>query len=166
MRREISFRLWLMSALMFPLGATPAESSFTASTREELFQLVFKRPSPPIPVESYVIVVVDGTVRQKMRAVLAPNGEHIFLEGKALIALLSPVLQAELIQQLELRIDRRGFLDRAVLEDVGLTVAFNPRAFECSLTIPPSMRASRTLYISPPPLDAFGSEALRPASVS
>src|SRR5688500_11804094 len=166
MRREILFRLWLMSALMYPLGAAPADSSLTASTREELFQLVFKHPSPPIPVESYVIVVVDGTVRQKMRAVLAPNGERVFLEGKSLVALLSPVLRAELIQQLQQGIDSRGFLDHAVLEDVGLTVAFNPRAFECLLTIPPSMRASRTLYISPPPLDAFGSEALRPASVS
>ena len=170
MRREILFRFWPIPALMFhavvALGAAPSDSSSSASTRDELFQLVFKRPPPPIPVESYVIVVVDGTVRQKMRAVLAPEGERIFLEGKSLAALLSPLLRPELIQELQQRIDARGFVDRTTLEATGLTVSFNARAFECLLTTKPTMRAPRTLYISPPPLDAFGVEAIRPASVS
>lgn len=170
MWREIIFRFWPLPALMFhglaAMAAAPADSSSSAGARDELFQLVFKRPPPPIPVESYVIVVVDGNVRQKMRAVLASDGERIFLDGKSLTALLSPVLRAELIQQLQQRIDARGFIDRAALEAAGLAVSFNARAFECLLTTDPAIRAPRTLYISPPPADPFAVEAVRPASVS
>src|SRR5688572_5909088 len=164
------FRLWLLPALLFhavvTLGSAPEDSSSMASTREQLFREVFKRPPPPIPIDSYVIVVIDGTVREKMRAVLSPDGQTIFLEGKRLITLLSQVLRPELVSQLQQRIDGRGFLDRAAIEDAGLATAFDARTFEYLLTTSPTMRASRTLYVSPPPLDPLTVEALRPAVVS
>jgi outer membrane usher protein len=170
MRRETLSRFWPVSALMFHAvaasGAAPAEPASTASTREELFQLVFKRPPPPIPVESYVIVVIDGTLRQKMRAELSPDGQRILLEGRSLTALLAQVLRPEWVQQLQQSIDGRGFLDRAAVEAAGVTVSFDARAFECLLTTAPAMRVPRTLYISPPPVDSFAVEAVRPASVS
>ena len=101
MRREFLFRPWRISALLFyavvASGAAPEDSSSTARTREELFQAVFKRPPPPIPVDSYVMVVIDGTLRQKMRAVLAPDGQILFLDGKTLTSLLSQTLQPELV---------------------------------------------------------------------
>jgi outer membrane usher protein len=170
MRREIVFRLWPLSALwcyaVVALGAAPDDSSSTARTREELFRKVFKRPSPPIPIDSYVVVVIDGTVRQKMRAVLTPDGQGIFLEGKSLTALLSRFLRSELVLQLQQGIDNRGFIDRASIEAAGLTTAFDARTFEFSLTMASTMRAPRTLYLSPPPLDSFAVEAVRPALVS
>jgi hypothetical protein len=155
MRREILFRPWRILALLLyavvASGAAPEDSSSIARTREELFRAVFKRPPPSIPVDSYVVVVIDGTLRQKMRAVLAPDGHINFLEGKALTALLSRVLQPELMLRLQQRIDGRGFLDRAALEEAGLTVSFNTRTFEFLLATAPEMRAPRTLYLSPPP---------------
>lgn len=170
MRRDIVFRLWPLSALWFyavvSLGAAPEDSSSTARTREQLFQEVFKRPLPAIPVDSYLIVVIDGAVRQKMRAVLAPDGQSISLEGKPLTALLSQFLRPELVLQLQQQIDSRGFLDRAAIEAAGLTAAFDARKFELSLTTAPMMRAAKTLYISRPPADPLAVDALRPASVS
>lgn len=170
MRRESLTRLWPLSALFFyavvTSGAAPESSSLTASTREELFQAVFKRTPPPIPVDSYVIVRVDGALRQKMRAVLAPDGQFVSLEGKSLIALLSQFLRPELVRQLQQRIDGRGFLDRVEIEATGLTAVFDARAFEVLLTTAPTIRAPKTLYISPPPLDPLAVEAVRPASLS
>lgn len=170
MRRQIVSCLWLWSALWLhavaALGAAPEDSSSIAVTRERLFREVFKRPPPPIPVDSYVIVVIDGTVREKMRALLSPDGQAIFLEGKRLTTLLAQVLRPELVLQLQQRIDNRGFLDRAAIEAAGLTTAFDARAFEYLLTTAPTMRASRTLYVSPPPLDPLAVEAVRPAAVS
>jgi outer membrane usher protein len=170
MRREFLFRPWRISALLFcavvASGAATEDSSSTARTREELFRAVFKRPPPPIPVDSYVMVVIDGTLRQKMRAVLAPDGQILFLDAKTLTSLLSQTLQPELLLRLRQRIDSRGFLGRAALEEVGLTAAFNARSFEFVLTTAPTMRAPKTLYLSPPPLDPLAVEAVRPASVS
>ena len=170
MRREIVSRLWPLSALwlyaVVALGAAPEDSSSTARTREELFRKVFKRPPPPIPIDSYVIVTIDGAVRQKMRAVLAPDVQSIFLEAKPLTTLLSQFLRPELVLQLQQRIDSRGFLERAAIEEAGLTAVFDARAFEFSLTTAPMMRAPRTLYLSPPLLDPLAVEAVRPASVS
>jgi len=170
MRREFVSCLWPLSALWFysvvTLGAAPGDSSATARTREELFREVFKRDPPPIPLDSYVIVVIDGTVRQKMRAVLAPDGQRVFLEGKPLTALLSRVLRPELISQLQQRIDGRGFLDHAAIEEIGVAATFNVHAFEYSLTTAPGMRAPKTLYLSPPPLDRLAVDAIQPASVS
>jgi outer membrane usher protein len=169
MRRQIVSRLWPLSALWFHAvvaSGAPEDSSSAARAREQLFREVFKRAPPPIPVDSYVIVAIDGTVRQQMRAVLAPDGQSIFLEGKPLTALLSRILRPERVLQLQQRIDSRGFLDRAALEQAGLTTAFDPRAFEFSLTTAPMMRAPETLYLSPPPLDPLGVEAVRPAAVS
>jgi outer membrane usher protein len=170
MRREIVFRLWPLSALWFhaavAFGATPAEAPSSAMTRDELFREIFKRPPPPIPVDSYIIVVVDGTVRQKLRAVLTPDGQGVLLEARSLMALLSQVLRPERVLQLQQRIDSNGFLDRDAIQAAGLTTTFDARAFEYLLTTMPSMRATRTLYLSPPPLDPLVVEAVRPASVS
>lgn len=170
MRREIVSRLWPLSALwlhaVVTFGAAPEDSSATARTRDELFREVFKRAPPAIPIDSYVIVVIDGALRQKMRAVLAPDGGNISLEGKPLTALLSRVMRPELVLQLQQRIDSQGFVDRASLEQAGLTAAFDARAFEYSLTTVPAMRAPSTLYISPPLPDPLLVEAVRPAAIS
>jgi len=165
MRRQIVSCRWLLSALwlhaVVASGAAP-----DARTRDELFREIFKRPPPPIPVDSYVIVVIDGAVREKIRALLSPDGQGISLEGKRLTVLLSHVLRPELVSQLQQQIDSRGFLDRAAIEEAGLTTAFDARAFEYLLTTAPAMRASKTLYVSPPPLDPLAVEAVRPATVS
>lgn len=163
-------RRWLLSALWLhaavALSAPPENSPPVTKTREELFREVFKRPPPPIPVDSHVIVVIDGTVREKMRALLSPDGRSVLLDGKRLIALLSRILRPELVLQLQQRIDSRGLLGRVAIEEAGLTTSFNTRAFEYLLTTAPSIRAPRTLYVSPPPPDPLAVEAIRPAAVS
>lgn len=168
---RIAYRLWLLSASWFhaaaAVGAEPPDHpSSIAKTRDQLFQEVFKRSPPPIPVDSYLVVVIDGSVRQKLRATQAPDGRNVFLDGKPLTALLSQLLRPELVRQLEQRIDSQGFLDRVALEQAGLSTAFEPRAFEFSLTTSPETRAPGTVYLSPPLPDPFAVEAIRPASVS
>lgn len=165
MRREIVFRPWLLP-LCWSLGAgsgMAADGTLTSS-RDELYRQVFKHAPPPIPVESFVLVIV-GSARQKMRAVLE-DGQGLLLEGKALTALLSQQLRQDQLRRLEQRIDNRGLLDRGAIEAAGIATAFNPRTFEYSLTIAAAMREPGIVYLTPPLPDPFAAQAIRPAAFS
>jgi len=144
----------------------PATPPLPSKTREEFFLEVFKHPPPNLPISSYVVVVVDGATSQKVPAVLSPGGSDIRLEGKAVVALLTPLLRPDLVQQLARKIDAQGWLARTVLEAAGLTVSFNLQKFECSIGTAPGLRGKTVHDLVQWPTDPFSVEAVRPAAVS
>lgn len=171
MQRKARFRVLRISLpclhAFAALGASPADdASSTAWQRDEVFRKVFGHPPPPFPIDSYMVVVVDGTRRLKLRAELPSGDTRIRLEGKPLIALLSPLLRQDLVDELEQQIDSRGFIDSGALEQAGIGSAFEPRAFEYALITTPAMRVANTLYITPPLPDPLTEQALRPAGLS
>jgi len=136
-------------------------------TRDELFMEVFKHPPPNIPVSSYVMVVIDGATRQKVKAVLAPGGgQDVLLDGKAMVALLTNVLRPDIVHELERKIDSQGWLHRAALDEAGVATSFNPRKFEFSIETAPGMRETKVRYLNLPLTDPFSVDAIRPAPVS
>jgi len=137
-----------------------------SQTRDELFLRVFQHAPPLLPVSSYVLVAIDGTTRQKVPAVLSPRGQDILLEGRSLVALLTPLVRPDLVRQLEQRIDGQGWLPRAALEEAGMTTAFNLRKFEFAIETPPGLREKRVRYLNRPLPDPSRAEAIRPAPVS
>jgi outer membrane usher protein len=134
--------------------------------RDELFRQVFKHPPPSYPVSGHVVVVIDGGAGQKVPAVLSPGARQVLVDGHALSALLRPMLQPDALQQVEQRMDADGRLDVAALQAAGLQAQFDPRKFELSLTTPPGKRGTMVSHLSPPPLDPFSVEAVRPAGIS
>ena len=179
MIRQPVVRLGLILALSFAPTALPAGDTTVAPLppaddrpasdrlRDELFLAVFKHPPPNIPVSSYVMVVVDGDTRQKVKAVLSPgDGQEVLLEGKAVIALLKNVLRADLLSGLERRIDSQGWLRRADLDAAGVATAFNRRKFEFSIETAPGLRETKVRYLNRPLTDPFSVDAIRPAAVS
>jgi outer membrane usher protein len=144
----------------------PGDRSPANQTREELFLEVFKHPPPNIPVSSYVFVVVDGAARQKVKAVLSPGGQDISVEGKLVVAFLAHLLRPDIVQRLERKIDSQGWLNRAALEEAGISTSFNLRKFELSLETTPGMREARIQYLNNPMTDPLSVEAIRPARVS
>lgn len=144
----------------------PGDRSPPNKTREELFLEVFKRPPLNIPVSSYVFVVVDGVARQKVKAVLSQGEQDILLEGKPVLAFLSQLLRPDIVQRLERKIDGQGWLNRAALEEAGVSTSFNLRKFEFSINTAPGMRETRIQYLTSPMIDPFSVDAIRPAPVS
>lgn len=145
-----------------PLGAESSPNK----TRDELFLAVFKHPPPNIPINSYVLVVVDGAARQKVKAVLSQNEHDVLLEGRPIVTFLSQLLRPDIVQRLERKIDGQGWLNRAALEEVGVSVSFDVRKFEFSIETAPGMREKQIQYLNNPPPDPFSVDAIRPASIS
>ena len=151
------------------VGAVPPADDRPAAdrNRDELFRQVFKHPPPNIPVSSYVLVVIDGNTRQKVKAALSPGGgQDVLLDGKAVAALLAGVLRPELVHELELKIDRLGWLHRADLDAAGVATSFNAPKFEFSIETAPGMRDTQVRYLNRPLADPFRVDAIRPAAVS
>ncbi len=148
------------------VAAQPRPGEQPAPTRDELFLQVFKHPPPKIPISGYVMVVVDGSERQKVKAVFSQNEQEMLLEGKPVVAFLSQLLRADIVQRLERKIDGQGWLDRAALEEAGVAIAFHPRKFEVVIETSPGMREKRVRYVNAPLPDPFTVEAIRPAPVS
>jgi outer membrane usher protein len=134
--------------------------------RMELFRRVFGHDPPAIPVESEVIVVVDATIRRRVRAVRSPSSEAPLLDGAALTALLAPYLRPEPLQLLGMRMDSRGLLDREALEAMGLRTTFDPRNLEYVLAPGDGLRLPSVVYLTPPLPDARAAQAQRPEPVS
>jgi outer membrane usher protein len=152
------------------IQATPViDSNLSPSnkTREELFLEIFKRPALDIPLSSYVFFVVNEGAPQKVKAVLSQGEANILLEGKPVIAILSEqLLWSNILQGLKGRIDAQGWLNRIALEEAGISTSFNSHKFEFSVTTEASMRQRQVKYLTPPMVDPFSVNAIRPAPVS
>ncbi len=109
--------LWLILVpWLHPVAAMGADK-----TREQLFLEIFKRPAQNIPVSSYLFFVVDGVTQQKVKADLSQGEQNILLEGKPVMAVLSQQgLRPDIVQRLEQKIDAKGWLHRAALEEAGV----------------------------------------------
>ncbi len=143
----------------------PREIQARAKTREELFLEVFKRPPPDMPVSGFVLVQVDASTGQKVRAVLAPGEQNILLEGKAVVNLLSHRLRTDILQSLERRIDPEGWLSRTAIEEAGVVTSFEARKFEFAMTTAPGVREKNVQYLTGLG-DSLRADALRPAAAS
>jgi outer membrane usher protein len=135
-------------------------------TREQLFLEVFKRAPVNVPVSSYVAVMVDGVLQQKVKAVLPQGEQDILLESKPVLGFLSQVLRSEIVQRLEGKIDGQGWINGAALDEAGLLTLFDLRKFEFSINTAPEMRETRIRYLNQPMLDPLSVDAIRPAPVS
>ena len=136
-------------------------------TREELFLEVFKRPALDIPVNSYVVVVFNGSVEKKVKMVMSQDEQSMMLEGKPLIDVFSQqLLLPDILHKLEQNIDADGWLNRAALEDAGISTLFHPSKFKLLVTMPPTMRTKQVRYLSAPMLDPFTVDSIRPVQVS
>jgi len=179
------FRLWLLFGVWLPpvvalsaeapgtgsaavsAASSPGDQSPPDKTRDELFLEVFKHPPPNIPVNSYVLVVVDGAAQQKMKAVLSLDGrQDVLLEGKAIVALLTHLLRPDIVHDLERKIDGQGWLHRAALDEAGVSTSFSLRKFVFAIETTPGMRETKIQYLNDPMTDPFSVEAVRPAAVS
>lgn len=136
-------------------------------TREELFLEVFKRPALGIPVNSYVVVVFNGSVEQKVKMVMSQDEQNMLLEGNPIIDVFSQqLLLPDILHKLEQKIDADGWLNRTALEDAGISTLFHASKFKLSVTMPPNMRTKQIRYLSAPMLDPFTIDSIRPMPVS
>lgn len=135
-------------------------------TREELFLDVFKHPSPRIPVNCYVSLVVDGFRRGKIQAELAPDQKDIRVEGSAILANLAPLLRPEIVNRIESEIDAQGWLRRTVLDAEGMATSFDTKNFIFTIMTDPAKRETQITNMSREMIDPYTAEGLRPAPVS
>lgn len=146
-----------------PAAAAGAARPDTRS-REQLFRDAFGQAQPPADISAYVLLSIDGSPTEKIRAVIPTAGTELRLEGKALLALLAERLRPEVLAALATRVDAQGWLARSDLQAGGVAIAFEPRRFLATLTTDPAQRGTNVRYLSgAPPSTA---RALRPAEVS
>ncbi len=134
------------------LGASTFATAITVGTvdmgadktREQLFLEIFKRPAQNIPVSSYLFFVVDGVTQQKVKADLSQGEQNILLEGKPVMAVLSQQgLRPDIVQRLEQKIDAKGWLHRAALEEAGVRLPAEAAASRCPTSSQVGMKFAR-----------------------
>jgi len=154
-----------VATALVPVASISADTS--TKTREQLFLDVFNRPALDVPVNSYVVLVVNDGSPHKVKATL-PNGDSdMLLEAKPILTALSQqFLLPRTLQQLALKIDDHGWLSLTDLNEAGFSSTFNSSIFQLSVTTDPKMRSTQVRYLSQPSVDPFTVPSLRPADVS
>ena len=161
--------LWLLVFASIPVTAIASSEEDTPyqKTREELFLDIFKHPAPNIPVNSYVLVLFNDGMEQKMKVLMPQGKQEILLEGELLIKTLSQqLLNEDVLYQLEQKIDANGWLDINSLKDTGVSASFNPSKFELAVTTLPSIRKRQVSHLSAPIIVPSKTNTISPAPVS
>lgn len=147
-------------------GQPRVNQPFSNMTREELFLEVFKHPSPDITINSYVILIGDGIMKQKIKAIFSQDERNLRLEGKPVMTFLSQSLQPDMEKRIKQKIDAQGWITRSALEEEGLSTSFDRRKFIFYIDTDPEMRKTKIYYMSGPVINPYAVDTIRPSLVS
>jgi outer membrane usher protein len=160
---------WLLFFASMPVTVIANSDADTPyqKTREELFLDIFKNPTPNIPVNSYILVLFNDGMEQKMKVVMPQGKQEMLLEGKLLIKILSQqLLNEDALQQLEHKIDAEGWLNINAFKGTGVSTSFNPSKFELTVTTLPSIRKKKVSHLSAPIFVPSKAHSIPPAPIS
>ena len=120
----------------------------TPQTRDELFMEVFKKPPPKLPLEMIVPLIVQGKSCGKISMSFSEDRREFFFPGAYVLSCLSDILKPEILKELGEKVDSRGMLSKGVLEEEGLTAAFDVKRFMLSILVPDDLQGIQIHHIN------------------
>ncbi len=83
-----------------------------------------------------------------------------------MLSCLSDILKPEILKELGEKVDSRGMLSKGVLEEEGLTAAFDVKRFMLSILVPDDLQGIQIHHITGIRIDPASVDALRPNAFS
>lgn len=140
---------------------TPADIS-SPKDRDELFMEVFKKPPSKVPLEMAVSLVVQGKSFGKISMSFSDDRTDFFFPSSPVMVALSEILKPDIFKELGKKADPQGRLSKRVLEETGITVAFDKRRFSLSILVPDDLQGMQIHHITGIMIDPAAVDALHP----
>ncbi|MGD0822872.1 MAG: hypothetical protein ABSA71_19250 [Desulfomonilia bacterium] len=140
---------------------TPADIS-SPKNRDELFMEVFKKPPPKVPIEMAVSLVVQGKSFGKISMSFSDDRTDFFFPSSPVMVALSEILKPDIFKELGKKIDPQGRLSKRVLEETGISAAFDKRRFSLSILVPDDLQGMQIHHITGIMIDPAAVDALHP----
>jgi outer membrane usher protein len=149
-----------------PRQPVQLESYRYDQTRDELFEEVFKRKPPPVPLNVEVTLLVDGKSYGSLWLLFNKEQKRYTFPVEPVLNALQGLVRPDLFAKLQRRAEMQTRFTVDDLIESGFPTTLNTSVFELSTGVPAQLLGTKALSLAPKPVDPSTVPVVEPAALS